>query len=79
MCAQGTPMGKTACKDCLARSRPGRTVAARADHNLNEIMKEVIRIRCALEESNIDEYLRRRIGMKLFKQILPMLARPGRE
>lgn len=75
MCALGTPRGKPACGACLDRGRPGRTLETRTDYNLNEIRKEMIRVRCALEESMMEQYLRRRLGKKLFQQISSVIER----
>ena len=69
MCALGAPRAKPGCGACLNRRRPGRSLEARADYNLNEILKEVTRVRCAIEESMMDEYLPRRLGRKVFDEI----------
>jgi queuine/archaeosine tRNA-ribosyltransferase len=69
MCALGQPRGKAACKGCLEQRPPGRTLAARTDRNLHEILKEMTRIRCALEESQMNEYLERRLTKKVFRKV----------
>jgi queuine/archaeosine tRNA-ribosyltransferase len=75
MCALGTPKGKPACGACLQRTKPGRTLQGRVDHNLQETLKETIRVRCALEESALEGYLRRRLGKKLFAEIALVVER----
>jgi len=75
MCALGTPRSKPTCGACLDRRRPGRTVEARTDYNLNETVKEMIRVRCALEESMMEEYLQRRLGKKAFNEISLLIER----
>jgi queuine/archaeosine tRNA-ribosyltransferase len=69
MCALGKPLGKKECATCLKQHPPGRTPAARADHNLHEIQKEICRIRCALENSATDEYLQRRLSKSLLHDL----------
>jgi Queuine tRNA-ribosyltransferase len=73
MCALGKPLGKKECAGCLKQLPPGRTPAARADRNLNEIHKEITRTRCALEHSAIDEYLRRRLGKSVYRELSPAI------
>jgi queuine/archaeosine tRNA-ribosyltransferase len=75
MCALGKPRGKTACKSCLEERPPGRTLVARTDRNLHEVLKEITRIRCALEESQMDEYLKRRLTKKAFGQVAAAVER----
>jgi hypothetical protein len=75
MCALGKPRAKPSCGACLDRRRPGRTLEARVDYNLNETLKEIIRVRCALEESMMESYLQRRLGKKLFGEISLLLER----
>ena len=78
MCAVGKPRGKPECADCLKRNQKGRTLESRTDYNLKEISKEILRVRCALEESVMPTYLERRLGKQLFKRIEPWLDRPKR-
>jgi queuine/archaeosine tRNA-ribosyltransferase len=78
MCAIGAPRSKPACDGCLDRRRPGRTLEGRTDYNLNEILKEMTRVRCALEASAMPSYLERRLGKRLFGQIAPSIAQGQR-
>lgn len=64
MCVFGKPRGISACDACMLRRRPGRTLEGRTDYNLFEINKEIFRIRCALRESVMTEYLRRRLKVR---------------
>ena len=75
MCSVGTPRGKAACAKCLQRRRPGATLEGRTDYNLNEILKETTRIRCALEESRMEEYLRRRLTKRVVDEIFRVIDR----
>ena len=59
----------------MNKRRPGRTLEARTDFNLNEIHKEIIRVRCAMEEKMMDSYLERRLGKRLFGQISAVIDR----
>jgi queuine/archaeosine tRNA-ribosyltransferase len=75
MCALGTPRNKPTCGVCLTRNLPGRTFEGRVDHNLKETLKEIIRVRGAMEESAMESYLRRRLGKKLFAQMQAVITR----
>lgn len=69
MCALGTPQGKPECRLCLEERPRARTLEERADRNLHEIQKEMTRIRCAIEESQLNEYLARRLSKKVFREV----------
>lgn len=73
LCAVGEPRGKAACASCLQRRKPGSTAQGRTDYNLSEILKEICRIRCALEESRMEQYLARRLEKKVAGTVLPLI------
>lgn len=77
MCALGRPRHKPACEACLARARPGRTLEGRTDHNLREMLRELTRIRCAMAEGAMEDYLARRVGPRRFAAI-KALSQPDR-
>jgi queuine/archaeosine tRNA-ribosyltransferase len=75
MCAAGEPRNNPGCDACRSRRPPGRTLETRTDHNLDEVLKEIQRIRCALQVSRMESYLQRRLSKRLFSELSLLIER----
>jgi tRNA-guanine family transglycosylase len=75
MCSLTRPKKTPECTACLERRPPGRNLQERVDRNLHEMQKEILRVRCALGESEMEQYLRRRLSKKLFAEVLPVIRK----
>ena len=62
-CHFNKPLGKPACKLCMSHPPRGvRPTSAIAAANVLEIMKEVTRLRCAMDEKVENDYLNVKVG-----------------
>ena len=79
-CSIGKANSRPECAGCLARNRTPVTVAAKADHNLREILKEIQRCRCALASRQMPAYLRSRLTSREYTSVAGLLKKyPGFE
>jgi queuine/archaeosine tRNA-ribosyltransferase len=74
MCALGQPKNTPECAACLEQRPPGRNLLGRVDRNLHEMQKEILRVRCALGESAMEQYLQRRLSKKIFAEVQPIIS-----
>jgi len=72
-CSINKPNSKKECKACLMTQRKPQSFKANVQHNLREILKEIQRCRCALQENRMKDYLLVRLEKASLKKIEHML------
>jgi tRNA-guanine family transglycosylase len=76
VCSIGKANTKPECAGCLATTRTPRSPAAKADHNLREILKEIQRCRCAIQENKMTTYLQAKLTKPVCAEVFDRLKLP---